>query len=450
LPAVELPVFASDAAFDAKKLSPLGESWIGHQHYAPTRALLDWAQTAGAILITCIRHPGDVLVSYRHHVRLHAGADSMQGPGAMLLNSTAPEDFAAYVRSSFFVLMHLSLSWVTSRRSLDVRYEDLWRDPAGTLADLCAKIAPVPLERIKRAVEQCEIDLMRELTTLDAQFFRKGGVGSWRDELSHPVIAYMREVEPYPSQFAALGYSIGESDPLIDASRLPWLATSPFHSRPSFDNGVRVPAIVNHLYLSFPTALARSRWPEPHATESEDSFYQWLAQPAEDDPRPDRMPLISNLAAYVHSQRSDVQHFLPNPFGMNRAGYALWFLHYAAVEFKLDDAFIAPMREGVAQWSNTLAMGEFLRPDVPPLTELAVAIYEERIDVQATFPDLYERDRVPYLLWFFEHAVGEYRLDPEWTSHLQEQFAQWAESVHPADTALEHSVPAITRLALYL
>jgi hypothetical protein len=55
--------------FDADALEQLGAGWIAQQHYRPSPELLVWEHRRGAVFVTTMRHPGDVLVSLYHHVR---------------------------------------------------------------------------------------------------------------------------------------------------------------------------------------------------------------------------------------------------------------------------------------------------------------------------------------------------------------------------------------------
>jgi hypothetical protein len=95
------------------------------------------------------------------------------------------------------------LSWLAlppSRRSL-VRYEDLIADPAGTvrraLAHLAVDLPPT---------ECTTVPTFGELQRLDGTFFRRGAVGSHRDELPADLHELFWAQPDNAATMAALGY----------------------------------------------------------------------------------------------------------------------------------------------------------------------------------------------------------------------------------------------------
>jgi hypothetical protein len=56
-----------------------------------------------------------------------------------------------------------------------------------------------------------------------------------------------------------------------------------------------------------------------------------------------KLLLITNLAAFIHRLRPDLQKASPDIFGENRIGYAIWFLRYAYYECQLDERFFTPV-----------------------------------------------------------------------------------------------------------
>ena len=111
----DLPTVKLGFPFGPAAASALGQRWIMHQHYAPEPALLDWAQQNGVMLITTIRHPGDVLLSLYHYV--HSYNDRLD---FYQLSALADDDgtFGAPVRSVlqtiFKDLIALSADWVST------------------------------------------------------------------------------------------------------------------------------------------------------------------------------------------------------------------------------------------------------------------------------------------------------------------------------------------------
>lgn len=64
---------------------------------------------------------------------------------------------------------------------------------------------------------------------------------------------------------------------------------------------------------------------------------------AESGPEVGRRPLIPRFALMLHRQRADLQNSYPDPFGANRAGYALWFVTSGRLEYDLPAAFVWPV-----------------------------------------------------------------------------------------------------------
>jgi hypothetical protein len=126
----------------------------------------------------------DVLVSLYHYVRTATDRSSFDVDLQALATAPAQpashhvdESVATYVRDRFWNDLLISLSWLRTGVSQRVRYEDLWRDPVATLQALTAPIAPVSTDAIELAVEQCQIDLVRQLPGVDRTFFRHGTRG---------------------------------------------------------------------------------------------------------------------------------------------------------------------------------------------------------------------------------------------------------------------------------
>jgi hypothetical protein len=63
-----LPQFYVPPPLDCAKLDKAGERWVTHYHIRPNPELLSWIRMNRAVVITTIRHPGDVLISLYHHV----------------------------------------------------------------------------------------------------------------------------------------------------------------------------------------------------------------------------------------------------------------------------------------------------------------------------------------------------------------------------------------------
>jgi len=59
--------------------------------------------------------------------------------------------------------VNISISWIRSGRSSLVRYEDLRVEPSPTLRTLAASIAPVSRHRVEKAIDACDIKVLRTI-----------------------------------------------------------------------------------------------------------------------------------------------------------------------------------------------------------------------------------------------------------------------------------------------
>ena len=118
---------------------------------------------------------------------------------------------------------------------------------------------------------------------------------------------------------------------------------APSAAEDHFDNGVPFVPILGRLLASV-LPEKRACWRQVLDTSSPDCFFRWANAAAEEDPSgSDAIPLLTNLAVFVHKFRPDLQAEFPDPFDRNRLGYAAWFLRYAGYEHRLDRCFLTPI-----------------------------------------------------------------------------------------------------------
>ena len=338
--------------FSESEADSLGDRWVTHQHFFPERPLLDWAHAKQAHLVTTIRHPADTLVSLYHYCcnyadhykddpriarALAADAADRQAT-AGLPHHIVDGELIRALQDRIMCDLNISISWILSHRSIVVRYEDLRADPVATLRHLTAQIAAVSQDRIRQAVDNCDINILRETNTADSRFFRRALVGESRSVLPAHVLRRFAEEEPFQSQFAFLCYR-AEFDLSLGAT-----ANEPQHyTGERFENGVPFAPLFTELLQSLPPEM-KTRWDPPLSTFPTDSFFAWLNSPADEDPLgKDAVPWITNLAAFVHKQRPDLQAAFPDIYDQNRLGYAGWFLRYAAYRYDLEQSFLTPI-----------------------------------------------------------------------------------------------------------
>ncbi len=447
-----LPIVTLKPDFDADEAAAAGPNWISHQHYLPKQALLNWAKANGVIFITAIRHPADVLISLWHHIQKRKGKNADIRQGASILGETREiggETTLSFVENDFHVYLNLSIAWLQVPGAIALRYEDLWTQPLETLRRLTDTIEPRSLESLKLSLCACELGLMQQLLDPEKKLIRQGGTGAWRQVLPKNIKAALAQIDPYPTQFAALGYTMDERNPANTPQPNPGKVDGPFSEKRHFDDGTPITPVLMKAYFDLPSHL-RARWLAPQSTSAK-SFYAWLNQPAAADPLKGQAPVISELAHYIHAQRSDLQAAFADPFGANRSEFYDWFLFNARKEYSLPTCFVtqnpfsdatnfsdgtsnarvlvrayldlpAPLRarwpdpskagaDSYLAWlkapSSADPVGEKM---APAITELGAYLYSIRSDVRAIMPDLYGAHRVDFADWFISSAAKEYNL----------------------------------------
>lgn len=336
----ELPMADLPGDFRTHDWAAMGPRWIGQQHYHPQRALRDLAEREKILFVTPVRHPGDVLVSLRSHMQSHGHSGLTDPLHSMLLDEpdVYGENSLRFVETGFFLLLHISISWMRGGWAHSVRYEDLWRSPVESLQALANRIQPMPLKRLQHAICACEINLMQSTYDVRRNFVRKGGIASWTEILPERIRTALKTRPPYPEQFAALGYSMDIHDPANARSTEPAMIQHALRRSTTFANGVPMAPILLRAYFDLPEELM-ARWDDA-TSGSEDSFFAWLSQPAAVDPESGRVaPVITELAWYLRSLRPDVAQAFPDPFGADRTEFAHWFVYSAIEEYKFDCSF---------------------------------------------------------------------------------------------------------------
>lgn len=187
--------------------------------------------------IYVVRDPRDVAVSYAHHFAVdHATAVAVMAAGNDLGRSLAPGpstgagggevgvDVDAYADNYLLPFWSRHVTSWCDQDAMDVlvvRYEDLHRRPAETLAAMLdlLEVSRTP-SQIADAVEAAcfarlafaeIIHPFAEAAAPDRVFFRRGVVGGWRDELDHDLA---RRIErDHHAVMARFGYPINPALP---------------------------------------------------------------------------------------------------------------------------------------------------------------------------------------------------------------------------------------------
>lgn len=339
LPMVELPDNPRDI-----DLAVLPDSWVAQQHYWFEAGTREWLERNGVVVLTTVRHPADVFVSLWHHVKRAALPPVYDARHSGYLQTDGPAMGAAaeaFARQGFYRDLHVSISWLRAGESLCVRYEDLWLRPFETLQVVTDFVRPCTVLDLRRALCLCQIRrLQRSNLDQGRGFFRQGGIGGWRDALPEALAAILRSADPYPAQFAFLGYSMnpaqyGTETPPADFS------ADPFHGAERFANGVPIVPVLLRAYFAHAARFAET-WGDPVLTPP-GGFFDWLIAPAAQDPNPENVPLVTELAAFLWTLRPDVRRVFPAPFTTDRLAFTNWFTSNAATEYQLDHHLVLPV-----------------------------------------------------------------------------------------------------------
>lgn len=215
-------------AYDLRPLGPkavperprveLFREWVGqggfpdgtvfHQHYDYSDELADAIAGAPAHVVTIVRDPYDVFVSSYFTLQQHVGGDRRGGKRDILKGKPLDHpDVVAYLQGGGFRNnMVKANEWLQSGRASVVRYEDLHRDPVGTLRGLAEKLAPLPAERIEQAVEGCSAENMRKRGGAESKHVRSATVGDSKQRLTDAHLAVFRE--RHADLVRSLGYEV--------------------------------------------------------------------------------------------------------------------------------------------------------------------------------------------------------------------------------------------------
>gem|GEM_PF-1265991 len=349
-----LPIVSVD--FDYRRFEQefpiLGNSWIAHQHYPILESdFLNFLSKKRIVLLTTIRHPGDVLVSLFHFVKWYP-LETLLGKepvSAITLLKNDDEVMGKYTQqyvqdNLFAELLQISYNWiphVTER----VHYKDMLVNPLNCLIELTNKISPVSRENVIQAIVACDINNLRATSIADQRHFRKGLQGEWKEVIPPEILHILRTQSPYPKLCSQLGYSFDDTNdsirPVFDYATI-----NPFYQRQQFDNGVKITPLLSHIYFSTKNAL--QRWTNPLETSSEECFYNWLNLPTEAEMQNSsdnslKGLLITNLAYFIYQIRGDLRQAFPDLFGKNRVEFCQWFINQFPLEYEIERAFITPM-----------------------------------------------------------------------------------------------------------
>lgn len=195
------------------------ESWLSdgrypadsifHQHYDYSPRIAELLAPAQATLVTIVRDPYDAFVSTYYTLQLHAESQNAKGRKFTELMGKSLEDpeVMEFLRSGGYRNnLEKARDWALSGDAVVLRYEDLSRDPLGSLQRATASIGPVSDEQLQIAIDYCTADRMRERSKGGRTHVRSATVGDSRSKLSEPHFAAFRDA--YGDVIADLGYPV--------------------------------------------------------------------------------------------------------------------------------------------------------------------------------------------------------------------------------------------------
>ena len=166
--------------------------------------------TAGAIYV--VRNPFDTAVSFAHHY----GLSIDEGARALCFSGLCIEPKAGHVRQIVADWSSHAESWLLppGLPRLTLRYEDMIGAPQGSFSRVVDFLKlPKDRERLKRAIRQSSFRVLAEQERKNGfversrsadRFFRKGGIGGFRQELTGEQVAML--IDRHRPMLTQLGY----------------------------------------------------------------------------------------------------------------------------------------------------------------------------------------------------------------------------------------------------
>jgi hypothetical protein len=160
--------------------------------------------------VTIVRDPYDVFVSYYHWVqeRVARGHGRKRAHKRNVLAGRPLDDpvVLTYIAETFGSNITSAAGWLHCGRAVVVRYEGLHDDPVAELARVTDQLQPVNPELIKKAIEECRSENMRQMKPKFAWQVRAATVGDSRQHLDEAALAVFRE--HHRDGIRSLGYDV--------------------------------------------------------------------------------------------------------------------------------------------------------------------------------------------------------------------------------------------------
>ena len=172
------------------------ENTIFHQHFHPSDLLCELVESLQAHVVTGLRNPYDAFVSLCYFVQNFPnkfGTDHIlhqisgkQNDHPDVLN------FIGRVQKGFSIHIILAQEWLTSGRTIIIRYEQLRTNPFKEIMKVAAQIAPMEDTSIRKAIQACSAQNMRKQSRAMLKHIRKASVEDWRSHLTKAHLGIFR------------------------------------------------------------------------------------------------------------------------------------------------------------------------------------------------------------------------------------------------------------------
>jgi hypothetical protein len=188
------------------------DGWIMHMHRGFRARFCDVMDAVPAHLVTVVRDPYDVFVSYYYWSQQRMPNDPERGerrPRHRMVGKPLDDpEVLAFLADpkGFGSRITEANAWLHSGRAIVVRYDDLHPCPIEALTRVTEQIAAVDPERIAAAIEACRAENMRQKSAMMAWNVRVAKVGDSRERLTEAHLAIFRE--QYADLIRSLGYEV--------------------------------------------------------------------------------------------------------------------------------------------------------------------------------------------------------------------------------------------------
>lgn len=189
------------------------DGWMLHLHRSFSPRFCDVIEAMPAHLVTVVRNPYDVFVSYYYWSQQRTPSDRERAerrPRQRMVGKPLDDpEVLAFLADPKGFGSHIASAnaWLHSGRAIAVRYEDLHHDPVAALTRLTEQITRVERARIEAAIETCRAENMRQKkSATHAWNIRVAKVGDSQERLTEAHLAIFRD--RYADLIRALGYEV--------------------------------------------------------------------------------------------------------------------------------------------------------------------------------------------------------------------------------------------------